>query len=153
MSKLKTEDVLKDMAESVTGEFGLELVDVEYIKEGGTWFVRVFIDKPEGINHDDCQQVSEKLSDLLDEKDPIPHAYVLEVSSPGIERPLKKPQDFERFKGYKVRASTYFPVNGEKEFVGELVGLIDGNIVIDIAGNQLLLAHDAVAKIRLEAQI
>lgn len=151
MGKPKVEDTVREITESVIGELGLELVDVEYVKEGSAWFLRLFIDKPEGITHDDCQAVSEKVGQLLDEKDPIPMAYVFEVSSPGIDRPLKKTGDFERFKGNKVRATTFAPIGGRKEFIGELLGLADDQVLIEIDGKQVALPMQQTAKVRLEA--
>jgi ribosome maturation factor RimP len=102
-------------------ENGFELVDVEYVKEGGNWFLRVFVDKEGGIDIDDCGRISEVLSDKLDESDPIESAYFLEVSSPGAERPLKKPQDFVKAVGQHVFFTTYEPIDGLKEFEGTLV--------------------------------
>lgn len=151
MGKPKLEDMVRETAEPIVEILGLELVDIEYIKEGGSWFLRIFIDKLEGVTHDDCQAVSERVSAILDEKDPIPQSYILEVSSPGIERPLKKPTDFERFRGHKVRASTFSPVNGQKEFVGELVGLENGHVVINVKNQSVALLLEHVAKVRLEA--
>lgn len=151
MGKAKIDDIVREMTEPVVEILGLELVDIEYIKEGGSWFLRIFIDKPEGITHDDCQAVSERVGALLDEKDLIPQSYILEVSSPGIERPLKKAADFERFRGYKVRASTFAPVNGQKEFIGELVGLEDAHVVIIVKNQSIALPLDHVARVRLEA--
>ena len=151
MGKPKAEDVVREMTEPIIEVLGLELVDIEYLKEGGAWFLRVFIDKPEGITHHDCQAVSERVGKMLDEKDPIPQSYVLEVSSPGIERTLKKPTDFEKFRGYKVRGSTFSPVNGQKEFVGELVGLENGHVVIDVESQSVTLPLEHVARVRLEA--
>jgi len=138
MGKPKAEDVVREMTEPIIEVLGLELVDIEYLKEGGAWFLRVFI-------------VSERVGKMLDEKDPIPQSYVLEVSSPGIERTLKKPTDFEKFRGYKVRASTFSPVNGQKEFVGELVGLENGHVVIDVESQSVTLPLEHVARVRLEA--
>ena len=151
MGKPKIEDIVKDMTEPIVEALGLELVDIEYLKEGGSWFLRIFIDKPEGITHDDCQAVSERIGLILDEKDPIPQSYILEVSSPGIERPLKKPADFERFRGHKVRASIFSPVNGQKEFIGELVGLENGHVVINVKNQNVSLPLEHVARVRLEA--
>ena len=151
MGKPKVEDMVREITEPVIGELGLELVDVEYVKEGPAWFLRLFIDKPEGITHDDCQAVSAKVGHLLDEKDPIPMAYVFEVSSPGIDRPLKNPRDFERFKGNKVRATTFAPIEGRKEFIGELLGLVDDQVLIEIDGKQIALPMQQTAKVRLEA--
>lgn len=150
MSKPKIEDIVRGMSEPITVSLGLELVDIEYVKEGGAWFLRIFIDKPSGITHDDCRAVSERLGTLLDDTDLIPQAYVLEVSSPGIERPLKKPEDFVKYRGRKVRASTFAPVDGQKEFIGELGGLEDGLINIKVKGREVTLPVESVAKVRLE---
>ena len=151
MGRQKTEDIVKAFSEPITGSLDLELVDVEYVKEGATWFLRVYIDKPEGVTHNDCQAVSERLGEVLDESDPVPHSFVLEVSSPGIERPLKKAEDFIRFRGSKVRVSTFAPVDGTKEFVGLLEGLEDGNIKLNVDSRPVSLPSKSVAKVRLEA--
>ncbi len=150
MARHRVEDIVTELSAPITESLGLELVDIEYVKEGATWFLRIYIDKPEGITHDDCQAVSIRLGELLDQKDPIPQSYVLEVSSPGIERPLKKPADFVRFRGHMVRATTFAPVNGQKEFVGLLEGLEDGNILISVDDRQVTLPGESVAKVRLE---
>ncbi len=99
---------------------GFELVDVEYVKEGGNWYLRAYIDKPGGITVDDCEVVSRAFSDILDEKDYIEDAYIFEVSSPGLGRPLKKEKDFLRSIGEEVEIRTYRPINRQKEFVGFL---------------------------------
>lgn len=112
----KTEELL----EPVVGEFGFELVDVEYVKEAGTWYLRAYIDKPGGITVDDCEAVSRKFSDILDEKDYIEDTYIFEVSSPGLGRPLKKEKDFQRSLGEEVEIRTYRPIDRQKEFSGIL---------------------------------
>ena len=112
----QTEELLEPI---VTG-FGFELVDVEYVKEAGTWYLRAYIDKPGGITVDDCEAVSWKFSDVLDEKDYIEDTYIFEVSSPGLGRPLKKDKDFQRSLGEEVEIRTYRPIDRQKEFVGEL---------------------------------
>ena len=111
----QTEELLEPI---VTG-FGFELVDVEYVKEAGT-YLRAYIDKPGGITVDDCEAVSRKFSDVLDEKDYIEDTYIFEVSSPGLGRPLKKDKDFQRSLGEEVEIRTYRPIDRQKEFVGEL---------------------------------
>lgn len=103
----------------VTG-FGFELVDVEYVKEGGTWYLRAYIDKPGGITVDDCEAVSRSFSDVLDAKDYIEDSYIFEVSSPGLGRPLKKEKDFKRSLGEEVEVRTYKAIDRQKEFVGIL---------------------------------
>lgn len=145
----KTESVVEEMARPVTDQLGLELVDVEFKKEGGNWFLRVFIDKPEGITHEDCQAVSEKISDLLDEKDPIEQNYFLEVSSPGIERPLKKVADFEKYRDSLVNISTFMPIEGQKTFQGKLQGVEEGSVVITVNQKRLLIPFDKISSARL----
>lgn len=114
--RTKTEAILLPILE----KSGFELWDVEYVKEGGTWYLRAYIDKPGGIMVDDCETVSRELSDILDEKDFIDGAYILEVSSPGLGRPLKKERDFERSLGEEIEIRTYRMIDGEKEFRGIL---------------------------------
>lgn len=120
MPKERVSDIVERLAEPIVEAAGVELVDVEYKKEGANWYLRVFIDKPEGVDIDDCSHVSEQLSERLDEVDPIPNAYFLEVSSPGAERPLKKPADFERAVGTSVHVSLYEPIQGQKSYEGVL---------------------------------
>lgn len=112
----KTEEILLPIVE----EYGFELVDVEYVKEGGTWYLRAYIDKPGGISIDDCEAVSRRLSNILDEKDYIEDSYIMEVSSPGLGRPLKKEKDFARSLGKEVEIRTYRMTDGQKEFTGIL---------------------------------
>ena len=106
----------------IRDRYGFELVDVEYVKEGSTWYLRAYIDKPGGIDINDCEKVSRRLSDLLDEKDYIEDAYILEVSSPGLGRPLKKEKDFKRSMGEEVEIRTYRMIDKQKEFTGVLTG-------------------------------
>ncbi|WP_078547058.1 ribosome maturation factor RimP [Litchfieldia alkalitelluris] len=127
MSK-KVTQVVEEMVNPILEPLNLELVDIEYVKEGKDWFLRVFIDSEGGVDIEDCGTVSEKLSEKLDEVDPIPYNYFLEVSSPGAERPLKKDKDFQKAIGKQVYIKTYEPIDGEKVFEGELVSF-DGNIV------------------------
>lgn len=99
---------------------GFELVDVEYVKEGGNWYLRAYIDKPGGISVDDCEVVSRSFSDILDEKDYIEDSYIFEVSSPGLGRPLKKEKDFKRSLGEEVELRTYRAIDRQKDFIGFL---------------------------------
>ena len=112
----RTEELLIPILE----KYEFELVDVEYVKEAGTWYLRAYIDKPGGIAINDCEVVSRELSDLLDQKDFIDDSYILEVSSPGLVRPLKKERDFARSIGAEVEIRTYRMVEGRKEFTGVL---------------------------------
>ena len=120
----KTEEILQPLMEAN----GFELVDVEYVKEGGTWYLRAYIDKPGGITVDDCEAVSRRFSDILDEKDYIEDSYVFEVGSPGLGRPLKKEKDFARSMGEEVEIRTYRAIDRQKEFVG-ILKRYDGDTV------------------------
>lgn len=116
----KVTDAVAALALPVVERAGCELWDVEYVKEGGTWYLRAYIDKPGGIMVDDCEVVSRELSDILDEKDFIEEAYILEVSSPGLGRPLKKNRDYEKSLGEEVEIRTYRMIDKKKEFRGLL---------------------------------
>ncbi len=140
------------MAEKFTKESQLELVDVQFNKEGGAWFLRVYIDNLQGeISTEDCAVVNRKLSDYLDELDPIEQQYFLEVSSPGVERPLKRPDDFSRFKGHLIRVNTYSKINGRKVFIGTLEGLEDGVLTLldEDTEEVVSLPYDNVANVKL----
>ncbi|MCX7746887.1 MAG: ribosome maturation factor RimP [Clostridia bacterium] len=149
MARKKIEELVADFALPITEKHSVELVDVEFLKEGTNWYLRVYIDKPGGVTLDDCQAVSEDISDELDKTDPIQQSYFLEVSSPGLDRPLKKEKDFEKFKGELVEVKLFQPINGKKIFEGELLGLKDG--VISIKQNEdapLEFEKDKVAMVR-----
>lgn len=131
-------------------EYRFELVDVEYVKEGGNWYLRAYIDKPGGITVDDCEVVSRRLSDLLDEKDFIDDAYILEVSSPGLGRPLKKDKDFARSIGEEVEIRTFRAIEHEKEFTGVLLSYDREKLVIELEDKeQMEFARDNIALVRL----
>jgi ribosome maturation factor RimP len=125
MSK-KVTDLAEELVTPILEEMNLELVDIEYVKEGKNWFLRIFIDQDNGIDIEECGKVSEKLSEKLDALDPIQQAYFLEVSSPGVERPLKKEKDFTKAIGKNIFVKLYEPIDGEKAFEGELTDF-DGN--------------------------
>lgn len=130
MAREKVEDIVYKLAEPIADKNSCELVDVEFKKEGPDWFLRIFIDKEEGVTLDDCEIVSRALSDELDRVDPIVQSYYLEVSSPGINRPLKKDSDFERFIGEKIEVRLYRPRDGKKNFIGTLENFKDGIIYL-----------------------
>ncbi|MCA1030110.1 ribosome maturation factor RimP [Bacillus timonensis] len=127
MSK-KVTQIVEELVIPILDDLQLELVDIEYVKEGKNWFLRIYIDSEKGIDIEECGTVSEKLSEKLDEIDPIPYNYFLEVSSPGAERPLKKDADFTKSIGKQVYVKTYEPIDGEKVFEGELTAF-DGEKV------------------------
>ena len=147
----KIEEAVWTMAEPLAEQNGLELIEVEFVKEGSEWYLRLYLDKENGtVELDDCEKISRLVSDELDKKDPIEQAYRLEVSSPGIERPLKRDKDFLRFKGEKVRAKVFMPINGQKEFVGELGEVDAQTIQIICDGESVSVPRDKVSKIHLE---
>ena len=126
-----------------------ELVDVEYVKEAGTWYLRVYIDKEGGININDCELVSRAFSEILDKEDPIEDAYILEVSSPGLGRPLKKDKDFQRHLGDEVEVRTYKPINKQKEFVGLLDAWDKETVTLQLESGELMtIARADIALIR-----
>ncbi|MFC7061172.1 ribosome maturation factor RimP [Halobacillus seohaensis] len=125
-------DVTEELVLPILEEMNLELVDVEYKKEGQNWFLRVFIDKQGGVDIEECGQVSEQLSEKLDETDPVDAAYFLEVSSPGAERPLKTQADFNKYVGEHIFVKLYEPIKGEKEFEGTLQSFEDETATIEI---------------------
>lgn len=147
LDKKKLVEIIAEMAEPIVKEQGLELVDVEYVREKD-WFLRIYINKLEGIDIDDCSIVSSKLTKLLDETDPIKEKYYLEVSSPGIDRPLKKDKDFQANYGKKVDVQLFAPINGKKEFVGILMSHSDLLIVLKVDEEEFELERKAVARIR-----
>ncbi len=128
MYEQKAEELILPIVE----QHGFELVDVEYVKEAGAWYLRVYVDKEGGITIDDCETVSRAFSDLLDDKDFIEEAYILEVSSPGLGRPLKKEKDFKRSIGKEVEIRTYRPIERQKEFCGVLSAYDENSVTIEL---------------------
>lgn len=149
MSTSKIKTTVEEMVQPYLDEHGFELVDVEYVKEGSNWFLRVFVDKDGGIDIDDCGLISEYLSQKLDENDPIPTAYFLEVSSPGAERPLKKKEDVAKSVGKDVFVTVYEPINGLKEFEGKLESFDNEELVIQTVKKQYVIPYEKVASARL----
>ena len=138
------------LAEPIVSSFGFELVDVEYVKEAGTWYLRLYIDKEGGITIDDCETVSRLFSDKLDEEDFIDDAYIMEVSSPGLGRPLKKEKDFKRSIGKDVEIRTYRPIDKQKEFFGVLTAYDESHVTITLDDQETRVFERAgIALIRL----
>lgn len=145
----KVTETVTALAAPIAAELGLELWDVEYIREAGQWFLRVYIDKDGGVSINDCEALSRALDPVLDEADPIPDSYVFEVSSAGAERELKRPGDFERFMGSGAEVRLYQPVNGSKSYVGTLSGYNAGNVTLTAAGKELTFEKSQIAQVRL----
>ncbi|WP_028399017.1 ribosome maturation factor RimP [Ectobacillus panaciterrae] len=149
----KVTEIVEELAKPIVAELNLELVDVEYVKEGKDWFLRVFIDSDAGVDIEECAAVSERLSEALDKEDPIPDLYFLDVSSPGAERPLKKEQDFQKAVGKQVAIKTYEPFEGEKKFEGKLLSY-DGTtvtlaMIIKTRKKEIQIPMEKVASARL----
>ncbi|EWH22454.1 ribosome maturation factor RimP [Bacillus haynesii] len=149
----KVIDTVSEMVQPILDNLQLELVDIEFVKEGQSWFLRVFIDSDDGVDIEECAKVSEALSEKLDEADPIKQNYFLEVSSPGAERPLKKAADFMKALGKNVYIKTYEPIEGNKEFEGELSAFDGENVevavMIKTRRKTINIPYDKVAKARL----
>ncbi len=143
-----------DLALPVAEKMGLDIWDVEYLKEAGEWFLRVYIDKAEGgVFISDCENFSREMDPILDEADPIDGSYVFEVSSAGAERQLKRPSDFERFMGSNVEVKLYKAVDGRKSYQGTLSAYEDGKVTLDISGLEMSFEKELVASVRLRVEI
>ena len=145
----KVTDTVAALATPIVEAAGCTLWDVEYVKEAGQWFLRLYIDKEGGISIEDCEAVSRPMSDLLDEADPIEGSYVFEVSSAGADRVLKTPEHFEQFMNTEVEVKLYRPREGRKEFVGLLKSYADGGVVIDMNGQSAEFTKQEIALVRL----
>lgn len=150
MKKKRVVDLVEEIIKPFIDKNNLELVDIEFVKEGQHRYLRVYLDKENGLSLDDCQEVSEYLSNKLDSLNPIKESYFLEVSSPGIDRPLKRDKDFEKYKGEMVEARLYHPIDGQKIIEGKLLGLEDNKIVIEreVKGN-IAIPRDKVSLVKL----
>lgn len=149
---MQTKDIIKKVEEyamPIIEQNNYELVETEFVKEGANYYLRLYVDKEGGFSINDCEIVSRYLEQKLEEDDFIDKAYILEVSSPGIDRILKKDSEYEKYKGRIVDIKLYKPIDKVKEFQGELIGLIDGNIVINENNKELKFDKKDVAVCRL----
>ena len=142
-------DTVAQLALPFVESAGCSLWDVEYVKEAGEWFLRIYIDKEGGVSIEDCEAVSRPLSDKLDEADPIEGSYTFEVSSAGADRVLKKPEHFARFQGSEVEVRLYRARDGRKDFVGLLQSWQDGDVVLEVGGQPMSFEKKEVAQVRL----
>ena len=150
----KVTEIVAELAAPVAAEFGCELWDTEYVREAGQWFLRLYLDKDGGVDILDCEAISRKVSDLLDEADPIESSYVFEVGSAGLERQLKRPGDFQQFMGSPVLVKTYQPKDGRKEFAGKLAGYDNGAVLLDMGtAEPVRLEKNEVALVRLRVEL
>jgi len=151
---MKVTELTAQLAAPAIAEQGCTLWDVEYVREAGTWYLRVLLDKEGGLDILDCEEISRKLSDLLDEADPIEGSYTLEVGSAGAERALKRPSDFERYLGSPVLVKTYRNMDGRKEFAGHLKAYDEasGDVTITMGTQELTFTKKDIALVRLRVE-
>ena len=150
MKKSEIPNKVEELVNPIIEGYGFEIVEVEWKPKGGTWNLCLYIDKPGGITIQDCEMVNHEFSDLLDRVDIIDHSYNLEVSSPGVERPLKKQRDFERYQGEPVQVSTYQKVQGQKKFYGKLFDFDDEMLtILTEEGDYVKLPFANIAKVKL----
>ena len=145
----KVTDLVARLAQPLAEAAGCSLWDVEYVKEAGTWYLRIYIDKETGVSIDDCEAVARPLSDALDEADPIEGSYTLEVSSAGADRALKKPEHFRQFLGEQVDVKLYRAREGRKELTGALKAYENGDVTVELPGGDVTLEKKDVAQVRL----
>ena len=145
----KVTEKVEALARPVIEDEGCELWSVEYVREAGSWYLRVFIDKDGGVGIDDCERISRRLDPILDEADPIPDSYVFEVGSAGAERELKRPSDYEKFMGSEVEVKLYQPYEGKKSLVGKLEAYENGDITI----SSVQLKKSQIAQVKLHISI
>jgi ribosome maturation factor RimP len=151
--KLKFDQLLNEvrqMTEPILQSQGLELVDLEYQRETQGWVLRFTIDREGGVTVEDCAEVSRELSAVLEAREPIVNPYVLEVSSPGLTRPLKRPEDFNKYRNHLVKVKTFEPVEGRRNFRGILLGLEDDKVRLEMEGQSYVIPFRGIAKANLE---
>ena len=149
---MKITDQVTEFAKPVVENFGCQLWDVEYVREGSERYLRLYIDKEGGVDIDDCEKIHRAMDPILDEKDPIAESYHFEVCSAGLERALKRPGDFERFLGSAVTVKLYRPRNGLKEIPAVLRGYEDGKITVEAGKETICFEKSEVALVRLRVE-
>ena len=152
VTSLKVTDLVAEFSKPIIEEYGCSLWDVEYVREGSERYLRIYLDKEGGIDIEDCEKIHRAIDPILDEKDPIAESYHFEVCSAGLERSLKRPEDFERFMGSAVLVKLYRPRNGLKELPGTLRGYEDGRITIEAGKETITFEKSEVALVRLRVE-
>ena len=148
----KVTEIVAELAAEAVAEQGCELWDVEYVREAGQWYLRIYLDKEGGVDITDCENISRAVDPLLDEADPIPDSYHFEVCSAGLERALKRPSDFERFMGSAITVKLYRPRNGLKEIPCQLTGYENGRITVLAGKETITFEKSEVALVRLRVE-
>lgn len=150
-------DIIKEIErtiEPLVAAEKMEVVDVQYAAEHGKKVLRIFLDKEGGFGLNDCEKMSRSIGELLEQSNVVPESYILEISSPGMDRVLKKEKDFVRFMGHKARVTVYAPIDGQRHFVGTIIEAGNGSVTIDdVTGRKVSLSLDIIAKARLEPEL
>ena len=149
---MKVTELVAEFARPIVEAHGCELWDVEYVREGSDYFLRLYLDKEGGVNIDDCEAVSRAVDPILDEKDPIPGSYHFEVCSAGLERVLKRPPDFQRFLGSPITVKLYRPRNGLKEIPCVLIAYDQGKLTVEAGKETITFEKSEVAQVRLRVE-
>ncbi|MBO5891459.1 MAG: ribosome maturation factor RimP [Oscillospiraceae bacterium] len=149
---MKVTEIVTGFAKPIVEEHGCSLWDVEYVREGSEWFLRLYIDKESGVDITDCEAISRAVDPILDEKDPIAESYHFEVCSAGLERALKRPEDFVRFMNSPITVKLYRPRNGLKEIPGYLRGYEDGRVTVEAGKETITFEKSEVARVRLRVE-
>ena len=149
---MKVTELVASFAQPIVEQHGCQLWDVEYVREGSEYFLRLYLDKEGGVDINDCEAISRAVDPILDEKDPIAESYHFEVCSAGLERALKRPGDFERFMGSPIMVKLYRPKNGLKEFPGILRGYEDGRVIVEAGKETITFEKSEVALVRLRVE-
>ena len=149
---MKVTELVEKLARPIVEENGCQLWDVEYVREGSEYFLRLYLDKETGVDINDCERISRAMDPILDEKDPIPTSYHFEVCSAGLERALKRPSDFERFMGSAITVKLYRPRNGLKEIPCVLTGYEDGKVTVTAGKETITFEKSEVALVRLRVE-
>ncbi len=153
MGKGSVVESIETLVTPILQENRLELVDIEYQKEGKNWFLRIFIDKEGGVTVDDCTQVSRRIEDLIEMEEIVPSSYTLEVSSPGLDRPLKKEKDFLRFQGQRAQVTTFTPIGQQKNFKGTIRDFREDVLFLETEHQLVEIPKHQISKARLEIEI
>ena len=149
---MKVTEIVAGFAKPIVEEHGCSLWDVEYVREGSEWFLRLYIDKESGVDITDCEAISRAVDPILDEKDPIQESYHFEVCSAGLERALKRPEDFARFMNSPITVKLYRPRNGLKEIPGILRGYEEGRVMVEAGKETITFEKSEVARVRLRVE-
>ncbi len=145
-------EIVAKLAEPVAEQNGCRIWDVEFVREGGQQYLRLLIDKADGVSIDDCEAISRAMDPILDREDPVPGSYIFEVGSAGAERALKRPSDFEEYMGHLIAVRTFAPIDGSKEFVGTLTAYENGDVTISVDGAERTFLKKDIAVTRLRVE-